>query len=438
MTAGVVVTGQPGSAHADAANQNQSGQQEERVTDTTNATRSAAANSTKKAKAVNQNCELIIPAHPLTAAGLATPYQLTAQNKHDGACHEANPKQSAFAQAAILDPATGALSIYDPLVVDKGTTPAIAPSAPSLPAGAVVAIWFGFNGATLRLHSPDGEFKTANCVNGLGESLFGQVSYCNAQQFFQMANQLIQAGKLSVPALGTARDGLPCPTVRDFAVVDQDQSDNVTTAYLTTKDGKTAQDSAANAAALANATTLTNGSDNRLLSVAMDSALGCTPWQAPDLVNGGALVPALPLDELQAAADQAAPVALVPSGDPMVLRNGRANLSKQNLYRVGVDQPRETSYGQAAADMRTYCQRLYGIAPARLLRDRAYFITQPSLDPAVANNLYTFLAQRFVFTFGAQGLGCTKLSHTDDPVTLHVNHDGVTTDATIRYPGSSK
>jgi hypothetical protein len=169
----------------------------------------------------------------------------------------------------------------------------------------------------------------------------------------------------------------------------------------------------------------------------MDSALGCTPWQAPDLANNGALVPALPLDELQAAADQAAPVALVPSLDPMVLRDGSPNLAKQNLYRVGVDQPVETSNAQAAADSRAYCQRLYSVAPARLLRDRAYFVTRPSPDPAVANNLFTFLAQRFVFTFGPQGLGCTKLLHTSDPVRLHVNHDGVTTDATIRYPDAN-
>jgi hypothetical protein len=38
---------------------------------------------------------------------------------------------------------------------------------------------------------------------------------------------------------GKARDGLPCPTVRDFAVVDQDQSDNVNTHYLATADVRT-------------------------------------------------------------------------------------------------------------------------------------------------------------------------------------------------------
>jgi hypothetical protein len=60
----------------------------------------------------------------------------------------------------------------------------------------------------------------------------GQFAHCNAPPFFATANQLIQAGKLNPPALGTANDGMTCPTVRDFSVVDQDQSDNVTTTYL--------------------------------------------------------------------------------------------------------------------------------------------------------------------------------------------------------------
>ncbi len=61
---------------------------------------------------------------------------------------------------------------------------------------------------------------------------------------FQTANQLIQAKKLTPPALGTARDGMTCPTVRDFSVVDQDQSDNVTTSYRVAQDGKMAQNTA--------------------------------------------------------------------------------------------------------------------------------------------------------------------------------------------------
>lgn len=73
------------------------------------------------AAAVNMNCTLIVPANPLTAQGLATPYQLTATNPADGPCNEANPNQTAFVQGAVLDPATGQISVYNPVVIDAGT-----------------------------------------------------------------------------------------------------------------------------------------------------------------------------------------------------------------------------------------------------------------------------------------------------------------------------
>lgn len=390
-----------------------------------------------QAEQITQNCILIVPDQPLTAKGLATPYQLSARGARTATCHETTGIQSAFVQGAILDPATGKISIYNPLVVDKGAASAIAPTVPTLPAGAIVALWFGFNGQALLLRGARGNtLQSANCVNGLNGSPFGQMAYCNASRFFQAANRLIRAGKMTPPALGMARDGQACPTVRDFAIVDQDQSDNVTTTYLITSDGQMAQNTAANMTALAGKSPhiLANGSDNRLLSVAVDSALGCTPWSAPDLADAGALASALPLNELQAAAHQPAPVATVPSADPMVLRNGKPDLSKQNLYRIGVDQAPVTSMGQAAAQLRAYCQSLYRIGPARLLKDQPYLVSEPSLDSGVANNLFTFLAQRFVFTFGQQGLGCADRFQLQDPVTLHQDADGVTIDATISYP----
>src|SRR3977135_987910 len=55
----------------------------------------------------NPNCSLIVPANPLSAQGLATPYQLVATDPTAGDCHETNTSQSAFVQAAVLDPATG-------------------------------------------------------------------------------------------------------------------------------------------------------------------------------------------------------------------------------------------------------------------------------------------------------------------------------------------
>lgn len=386
------------------------------------------------AAAGDQSCMLIVPDHALTAKGLATPYQFTGTRRNGGACHEANVDQAAFVQAAILDPATAKISIYSPLIIDRGTMPAVAPVTPTLPAEAVVALWFGSNGDALRLRGA--RFNTltaARCVNGLGGSIFGQVAFCNAPAFFKATNALIQAGKLTPPELGMAKDGQPCPSIRDFSIVDQDQSDNVTTTYLTTADGKLAQNTAANRAQLGGATVLKNGSDNALLARTVDPALGCTSWMAPDLTDAGAMISAQPLEELQAAAHQPEPAALVPSADPMVLVNDRPNLLKQNLFRAGVDQPPVATRAQARADLKTYCQNLYDIAPKRMQQNETLFSAQASPTPAVATNLFTFLAQRFVFSFEEQGLGCAKLLNVADPIQLTMNDAGVATDATINY-----
>jgi hypothetical protein len=70
---------------------------------------------------------LIVPKNPLSATGLATPYQLGATDPNNGPCNETNNVQSAFVQAAIFDPANGQISVYHPLVIDAGTKPAVEP-----------------------------------------------------------------------------------------------------------------------------------------------------------------------------------------------------------------------------------------------------------------------------------------------------------------------
>jgi hypothetical protein len=384
---------------------------------------------THAANTVNGDCTLVVPAQPLTAKGLATPYQLVATNSANGPCNEANAAQSAFVQAAVIDPATGKISIYNPLVIDQGSQPAAAPVVPTLPNGGIVGIWFGSNGNTLTLQDSNNSLQDGNCVNGVAGSIFGQYSYCNAPAFFQAANQAIQAGKLVPPAIGKAKDGLPCPTTRDFSIVDQDQSDNVTTFYLVTASGQVAQDTQANAATLqGQGQVAKNGSDERLLTV-VDGALGCTPWTAPDLANPGQMATALPLNEIQAAAHQAAPVALVPSRDPMVLVGNKSNLDKLNSYRMGVDQPVVQSLNTAGT--RNYCTNLLAIAPQRMMLDAHLTKAFASPDPAVANTLFTFLAQRFVTSYEANGLNCMKLLGQPDPVQVKTAGNGVAIDATI-------
>ncbi len=327
----------------------------------------------------------------------------------------------------MIDPATGKISVYNPLVIDQGTQAATQPVVPQLPANGIVALWFGSNGNSLTLQGTHGSLRQGRCVNGANGSIFGQFAYCNAPAFFRAANGAIQGGQLTPPALGMANDGQPCPSVRDFGVVDMDQSDNVVTTYLVTANGKTAQMTAANVAALQNTQTQVNGSDNRLLAVALDGALGCTPWMAPDLADPGRMLPALPLNELQAAAQQTAPVALVPAGDPMVLSNNQPVLNKLNAYRGGVDQGRVQNLD--AASTTTYCNNLLAIGPARIQLDAQVTKGRPSPDPAAANSLFTFLAQRFVASFEANGLNCVGLLNKADPVVVMNDGNGVAVDA---------
>ncbi|MFH8384826.1 hypothetical protein ACH4E7_28450 [Kitasatospora sp. NPDC018058] len=358
----------------------------------------------------NMNCTLKVPADPLTAKGLATPYVLSATNAAQGACHEANANQSAFVQATVVDPATGAVSVYNPLVVDKGTKPAAAPVVPVLPAGAVVGIWFGFNGNVLTMA---GQTAAGRCVGGTpGGQPFGQFAYCNAPAFFTAANAADKAGKLKIPALGTAKDGKPCPTTRDYGVVDQDQSDNVTSEYLATAKGTTAQKTKKNSAALSGGmkkmqpTALLNGSDNLLLDNFIDPALGCTPWTAPDLADPGSNVTSLALNELQAAKFQAAPIALVPLSDPMVQESGKQNPAKVNLYRAGVDQP---PLGAAAnGDSAAYCAGMATAGARRIALDRQF--TSAAASPQAGQNLFDFLSQRY--TASLTSLGCQQPAPT--------------------------
>ena len=77
----------------------------------------------------------------------------------------------------------------------------------------------------------------------------------------------------------------------------------------------------------------------QLLDAFLDPTLGCTPFTAPDLSQAGAQSTSQALDELSAAKNQTAPIALVPENDEMVLVNNAFSVAKTNLYRSNVGQP---------------------------------------------------------------------------------------------------
>ena len=114
----------------------------------------------------------------------------------------------------------------------------------------------------------------------------------------------------------------------------------------------------------------------------------------------------------------------------MVLTNNQPDLNKLNAYRQGVDQQRVQTL--AATSTTTYCTNLLNIAPARLQLDAQLTKASTSPDPAAANSLFTFLAQRFVATYGADNLNCVELLNTPDPVTVTYDANNVAIDATIK------
>jgi hypothetical protein len=339
-------------------------------------------------------------------------------------CQEGDANAGTFVQAVLLD-SSGNLSVYDPLVINYGTTPLAAPVTPVLGTGAVVGIWVGGNDNISNLVGPGQQ----ECTNGLKGSEFGQVAFCGTQAFWTQAQSEFTAGTLKIPALGTDSHGDPCPTVRSFKVADQDPSDNVQTTYLfDAATGQTGQNTSAVKTAFPSTSTLVNPSDNRVLTEKVDPAVGCTPWKVADEVTGK-MTGAQALDELQAGAYQATPIATVPLGDPMTLYHGAESVTKTNLYRAGVDQPPVGT--SAPGDDTYYCTNEVNIAPPFLKLHESELMALSSPVPSVANNLFTFLANRFVGTYEQLlHVNCVSQINTADPVKVTYTN-GIATGATV-------
>jgi hypothetical protein len=409
------------------------------------ASASASATSTAAVAAANVNCDIIVPADPLSAQGLATPYQLTGTDGQSPAvsgCSMTNAANlGAFVQATILNPRTGALAVYDPLVITQGTTPAVTPTVPTLPRNAVVTIDFGFNGTDLfQVGATPNALQQGNCTNGQQGSVFGQVSFCNGINFFNTAFQLEREGRLRVPSEGTSAKIVPsggqlgtgtdCPVTRNFDMVDQDPSDNVTTEYLLNPaTGQTAQDTTANAANIANSTLLLNGSDNTLLDLFMDPVLGCTPFQVPNLANNDAPTSSQALDELLASRNQPRIAALVPENDEMTLDgNGNFDAAKTDLYREEVGQAPISNQNNQTSSPAMYCQNIVNIQTPFLAANQTLLATGQSPVTAVGDNLFTFLANRLSMSF--TNLNCQNFGLTN-PVTVTLDANGAATAATF-------
>jgi hypothetical protein len=347
----------------------------------------------------------------------------------------------AFVQATILNPATGALSVYDPLVITQGTTAAVAPTVPTLPANAVVTIDFGFNGTDLtQVGATANALQQGGCVNGQNGSVFGQVSFCNGINFFNTAFRLEREGRLTVPSAGTSGKivasggslgtGQTCPTTRNFDMVDQDQSDNVTTLYLLNPaTWQTAQDTTANAANMAGATTLANGSDDILVDAFLDPTLGCTPFMAPVLDNNSQPGTSQALNELLSAKNEPAITALVPENDEMTLDgNGQFDAAKTDMYRAEVGQTPIDNQNNQQDSPAMYCQNMVNIQTPFLAANQTLLATGTSPVPGIGDNLLTFMANRLLMSF--TNLNCQNFGLTN-PVTVTLDGNGAAVAATF-------
>ena len=367
----------------------------------------------------SMNCTLTVPANPLSAQGLATPWQLG-----DGCTMADAANEGAFAEATILAP-NGRVQVYNPLVITAGTTPAATPVVPTIAPGSQVIIDIGSNGTNLVLEGPGA--RQGNCVDALGQSVIGQVSACNAVNFYRAANAEIANGTLTVPPLGTSDDGQPCLSTRDFAVVDQDPSDNVVTDYLINGKGQTAQDNAANATAVPGATTLVNGSDDKLLADFLDPANGCTPFSAPDSTAPGGTAGAQALNELSARVSQKGTIGVVPPNDEMTLVGGAFSVAKTNVYRSLVDQPLLAGNTNATQVAEAFCQNITNIAPARNQLDMTRELNFATPVAAIGDNLATFMGNRLSMSF--VNLGCANFGLAN-PVTVTLDGNGAATAVT--------
>jgi hypothetical protein len=381
---------------------------------------------------VAQDCLLQVPNDPLKA-GLFMPWYVSTAPGSTLPCSQLIQGSEVFVEATITDLVTCELFVYSPLVIDAGTTPAYPILPGILPASNQVVIHIGANGNSVTLipsYDSNTYYKSSKykdsmdhgqCVNGLKsystKSIFGQFAYCNAPNFFNAINTMIVANSITIPPLGKSNLGDECPSTRHYGVVDQDPSDNVITQYIVTNNNKIAQDYTANRNNLLRI--IKNGSDNRLLPNAIDNAVGCLPFEAPDLYDRLVKKPSAALNAIHSALTTQ-PQALTPSADPMCLVNGQLNLQKTNLFRAGVNQPQLTQL--STQDNINYCNNLINIGIPYFILHQNEFANAQSPDNT-ANNLLNFLCNRFANTWAQ--IGCPVLIGKQCPIGITKDANGV-------------
>jgi len=316
---------------------------------------------------------------------------------------------SRFVHAVILNTDNGAVAIYNPLVITAGTTPEVAPVPVTFtPNNHIVGIWMGSNSNTLTLTNQVG-ITNGICVSGTPTSPFGQFAFCNVQNFWKAMENVRALGLLAVPPIGIGPDGAPCPTIRDYFVVDMDPDDGVPTTYLVTANGNVIQKTLNNMK-LNIQGEIANDGDHRLVSSFVQAATGCQGWLVQDLADPGVKRSALPMNVLQSVYFQPMPVEVLPNNDPMTTTNGQPDMAKLNLYRKGIYQPQINNLIEA--DPVVFCKNYVNITAPRLRILST--VLKNTVSPAGAGmNLFDFMKARCSTTYAA--VNCAVLIGIPDP-----------------------
>ena len=348
-----------------------------------------------------QDCFLSVPSDPLNK-GLFKPWFVSTNPISQINCSQFVEGTEVFVEATIFDIDNNKFFVYYPLVIDINTEPAVQPEVGILPINNIVIIHVGINGDTVTLlptvKNGIDSIVVGNCINGLpnGGSVFGQFAYCNGVNFFETVNKNINMGLLIIPPILNSALGDVCPTVRSFPVVDQDQSDNVLSQYIITQDLKISQDTLLNRNNLQILRIISNGSDNRLLNVFINPAIGCQSFTAPNLININIQQSSVALNEIQASLTPITDTtALVPPFSPFVVdvnNNNGQTVLKTNLYRNGVNQPNIMVLDDNLNI--NYCNQMGNLTPPFFIKHKNELMNMNSPTPD-ANNLLNFLAGRF-------------------------------------------
>ncbi|KAJ3395037.1 hypothetical protein HDU84_004495 [Entophlyctis sp. JEL0112] len=322
----------------------------------------------------------------------------------------------------MFDPATNSLYAYVPLIINAGAknfVPAAAPKFYIPNPSTVMYMGCGTNAVTTTLQDNQNGagLALANCtVSGLV-----QYAGCNGPNFYGAVKAALAAGTYKAPALALSPvNNRLCYTDFSCAMTDMDPQDNAPSIYLLSKNLVVAQATFANLAnpqftVAQGAMNVTIGSDMVVQNVVYDTALQCADFTIPSAIDGLLLNTMGNTNIFAIANDLNAHenrVCVVPLNDAFVTATGTYTavdtqpgsmaFTKMNEKRVLTGLDPITSIAIATQSAKIYCARFLAYSSDVIFN--AFHLVEFTAAMPVANNMATFMTQRFVASWA--GLGC--------------------------------